>query len=141
MTLARRSVKGGEAILLDADTLPQTIGVVTTRADALGIEVVVASKPLAHAVEEIDVFAVVVQTPGASGRLASTEELRTIADRAHASGAMVIAACDLMALTLTTPPGSTAVTMPSPSVPWRTASPVDRSGLSPRGWIRATGAP
>ena len=53
----------------------------------------------------VDLFAVVVQTPGASGRLASTEELRTIADRAHARGAMVIAACDLMALTLTTPPG------------------------------------
>ena len=49
MTLARRSVKVGQAILLDADTLPQTIGVVTTRAAALGIEVVVASKPLAEA--------------------------------------------------------------------------------------------
>ncbi|HET9779971.1 MAG TPA: glycine dehydrogenase (aminomethyl-transferring), partial [Propionibacteriaceae bacterium] len=105
MTLARRSVKGGQAILLDADTLPQTIGVVTTRAAALGIEVVVASKPLAEAIAETDLFAVVVQTPGASGRLASTEELRDIVDRAHARGAMVIAACDLMALTLITPPG------------------------------------
>jgi glycine dehydrogenase len=105
MTLARRSLKSGQVILLDADTLPQTIGVVDTRAAALGIDVVVASKPLAEAVEDMDLFAVVVQTPGASGRLASTEELRTIADRAHASGAMVIAACDLMALTLTTPPG------------------------------------
>ena len=36
MTLARRSVKTGQAILLDGDTLPQTIGVVTTRAAALG---------------------------------------------------------------------------------------------------------
>ena len=105
MTLARRSTKTGQAILLDGDTLPQSIGVVTTRADALGIEVVVASKPLIEAIEEIDLFAVLVQTPGASGRLASTEELRTVADRAHARGAMVIAACDLMALTLTTPPG------------------------------------
>jgi glycine cleavage system P protein (glycine dehydrogenase) len=105
MTLARRSVKAGQAILLDADTLPQTIAVVTTRAAALGIEVVVASKPLAEAVAETDLFAVVVQTPGASGRLATTEELRDIADQAHARGAMVIAACDLMALTLTTPPG------------------------------------
>ena len=60
---------------------------------------------LAEAIEEIDLFAVIVQTPGASGRLASTDELQTIADRAHARGAMVIAACDLMALTLTTPPG------------------------------------
>ena len=105
MTLARRSVKAGQAILLDADTLPQTIAVVTTRAAALGIEVVVASGQLAEAVAETDLFAVVVQTPGASGRLATTEELRDIADQAHARGAMVIAACDLMALTLTTPPG------------------------------------
>ena len=105
MTLARRSVKAGEAILLDSDTLPQTIGVVTTRAAALGISVVVAHKPLVEAIEDVDVFAVLVQTPGASGRLASTTELQTIADRAHERGAMVIAACDLMALTLTTPPG------------------------------------
>jgi len=47
-----------------------------------------------------------VQTPGASGRLASTDELRAIAESAHARGAMVIAACDLMALTLTTRQGS-----------------------------------
>jgi glycine dehydrogenase len=105
MTLARRSVKTGQAILIDGDALPQTIGVVSTRAAALGIEVVVASTPLADAIEDIDLFAVMVQSPGASGRLASTDELRTIADRAHARGAMVIAACDLMALTLTTPPG------------------------------------
>ena len=105
MSLARRSTKSGEVILLDADTLPQTIGVVTTRAAGLGIPVVVADKPLADAIADVDLFAVIVQTPGASGRLASTEELRTIADRAHAHGAMVIAACDLMALTLTTPPG------------------------------------
>jgi glycine dehydrogenase len=105
MTLARRSTKMGQAILLDGDTLPQSIGVVTTRAAALGIEVVVAGKPLLEAIEETDPFAVLVQTPGASGRLASTEELRAIADRAHEQGAMVIAACDLMALTLTTPPG------------------------------------
>ena len=70
MTLARRSAKAGEAILLDSDTLPQTIGVVTTRAAALGIPVVVAHKPLVEAIEDVDVFAVLVQTPGASGRLA-----------------------------------------------------------------------
>jgi glycine dehydrogenase len=105
MTLARRGTKSGQAILLDGDTLPQTIGVLTTRAAALEIPVVVADKALAEAIEEVDLFAVIVQTPGASGRLASTDELRTIADRAHERGAMVIAACDLMALTLTTPPG------------------------------------
>ena len=105
MTLARRTVKTGQVLLLDRDTLPQTIGVVQTRAVALGIEVVVADRPLVEALEVTDVFAVVVQTPGADGRLTPTETLRAIADRAHERGAMVIAACDLLALTLTTPPG------------------------------------
>lgn len=105
MSLARRSTKVGQAILLDGDTLPQTIGVVKTRAAGLGIPVVVADKDLAKAVDEVDCFAVVVQTPGASGRLPNTDELRAVAERAHSRGAMVIAACDLMALTMTAAPG------------------------------------
>src|SRR4029453_12862842 len=55
--------------------------------------------------EQVDAFAVVIQTPGTSGRLAGTDELRALADRAHAAGALVIAAADLLALTLTIPPG------------------------------------
>ncbi|MFL6026320.1 MAG: aminomethyl-transferring glycine dehydrogenase [Friedmanniella sp.] len=105
MTLARRSVKTGRTLLLDADTLPQTIGVVTTRAAALGIDVAVAEGPLLDALDQHDAFAVVVQTPGASGRLASTGELEALAAAAHERGAMVIAAADLLALTLTRPPG------------------------------------
>ncbi|MCW2810288.1 MAG: gcvP [Friedmanniella sp.] len=105
MTLARRSVKTGQVLLLDADTLPQTVGVVSTRAAALGLETVVADGPLVEALDRVDAFAVVVQTPGASGRLAHTAELAAVADKAHAQGALVIAACDLLALTLTTPPG------------------------------------
>jgi glycine dehydrogenase len=105
MTLARRSVKTGTTLLLDADTLPQTVGVVTTRAAALGIDVAVADGPLLEVLDAHDLFAIVVQTPGASGRLAATEELRALAAAAHERGAMVIAACDLLALTLTTPPG------------------------------------
>ena len=105
MTLARRTTKSGSVLLMDADTLPQTVGVVRTRAAALGIEVLVAGQSLADALAEVDAFAVVVQTPGASGRLAGTAELRSIADAAHARGATVIAACDLLALTLVTPPG------------------------------------
>jgi len=105
MTLARRTVKTGSVLLLDADTLPQTVGVVRTRAVALGLEVVLAEGPLTEALADVDPFAIVVQTPGASGRLAGTDELRTIADQAHARGAAVIAACDLMALAVTAPPG------------------------------------
>ena len=105
MTLARRSTKTGTVFLLDADTLPQTVGVVRTRAAALGLEVLVADGPLLEALEQVEAFGVLVQTPGASGRLAGTEELAAIAERAHEQGALVVAACDLLALTLTTPPG------------------------------------
>ncbi len=42
MTLARRTTKTGTVLLLDADTLPQTIAVVRTRAEALGLAVEVA---------------------------------------------------------------------------------------------------
>ena len=42
MTLARRTTKTGTVLLLDADTLPQTIAVVSTRAEALGLSVEVA---------------------------------------------------------------------------------------------------
>ncbi len=105
MTLARRSIKTGTVFLLDADTLPQTVGVVRTRAAALGLEVVVADGPLLDALEQVDAFGVLVQTPGASGRLAGTDELAAVAERAHEQGALVVAACDLLALTLTTPPG------------------------------------
>jgi glycine dehydrogenase len=105
MTLARRSTKTGTVFLLDADTLPQTVGVVRTRAAALGLEVRVAAGPLLEALEQVDAFGVLVQTPGASGRLAGTEELAAVAERAHAQGALVVAACDLLACTLVTPPG------------------------------------
>ncbi|HEY9291864.1 MAG TPA: aminomethyl-transferring glycine dehydrogenase [Microlunatus sp.] len=105
MALARRNVKTGSVLIMDADTLPQTIEVTRTRAEGLGIEVVLADGDLIAAIDDHDLFGVVVQTPGASGALLGTDRLQAIADRAHAKGALVIAACDLMALTLITPPG------------------------------------
>ncbi|MDN5764127.1 MAG: glycine dehydrogenase, partial [Microlunatus sp.] len=105
MTLARRTTKSGSVLLLDADTLPQTVAVVRTRAEALGMAVKVADGELRPAIAEHDPFAVVVQTPGASGRLPATEELRAIAEAAHDAGATVIAACDLLASLLVSPPG------------------------------------
>ena len=104
ITLARRSIKTGSVVVLDRDVLPQTEGVVRTRADALGIDILVADSEMLAAIEVSQPFAVVVQTPGASGRVASTGELTAIAEAAHARGALVVAACDLLALTLTTPP-------------------------------------
>ncbi len=105
VALARRSVRGGSVVVMDSDTLPQTLSVVRTRAAALGIEVIVAAGDLAQTVAEVDPFAVVVQTPGASGRLPSAEDLDAVVAAARAKNAVVIAGCDLLALTLVRPPG------------------------------------
>jgi glycine dehydrogenase len=93
---------GGEAnmvFLVDAATHPQTIEVVKTRAEPLGIQVVVAD-PYAGIPE--GTFAVLLQYPGTTGRLRDHTELIALA---HDAGALVAVAADLLALTLLIPPG------------------------------------
>jgi len=106
MALARRQVRKGSVLLLDAATLPQTVAVVQTRAAALGVDVVVARGPLVEALQQHEAFAVVVQVPGADGRLPSADELASIAAKAHENGALVIAAADLLGLALVAAPGA-----------------------------------
>src|SRR5690606_19233606 len=99
MALARRAGKAkSQVFVVDADALPQTKAVLATRAEPLGITIV--ESDLTGELPEC--FGVLVQYPGASGRVAGFREL---AERAHAAGAMVIAAADLLALTLLVPPG------------------------------------
>ena len=103
MGVARRQARKGSVILLDAQLLPQSVAVVRTRALALDIGVVV-TEDLVGALQRHEAFAVVVQTPGADGRLRGLDELQLIAAKAHENGALVIAAADLLALALLTPP-------------------------------------
>jgi glycine dehydrogenase len=109
MTLCRRATKHeGPVSLVDADCHPQTIAVVTTRAEALGIEVVVGD-PFADGAGggvPAEAFGVLVQHPGSSG---AVRDLRPVVERAHAGGALVVAATDLLACTLLTPPGELGV--------------------------------
>ena len=68
MTLVRRANRGSNGrFVVDADTLPQTVSVVSTRAAAMGIEVQVAD--LTGGLPEGDLCGVLVQYPGASGRI------------------------------------------------------------------------
>jgi glycine cleavage system P protein (glycine dehydrogenase) len=101
MTLVRR---GGRAtsprFLVDADSLPQTIAVIQTRAEPLGIEVEVVD--FAAGLPAGAFFGALVSCPGASGAVRDFGAL--IAD-IHARGALVVAAADPLALTLLTPPG------------------------------------
>jgi glycine dehydrogenase len=101
MAMCRRTSKAGsDVFFVDADCLPQTIQVVMTRAEPLGIKVEVGD-PARDIVGE-DPFAVLLQYPGASGRIRDERELiASLAERQT----MVVVAADLLALTLLTPPG------------------------------------
>ncbi|MGD8730019.1 MAG: glycine dehydrogenase (aminomethyl-transferring), partial [Gemmatimonadota bacterium] len=79
---------------------PQTVAVVKTRAEPLDIEVVVGDHERFELHE--GVFGVLLQYPATDGRVLDYADF---AARASAAGAMVIAATDLMALALLTPPG------------------------------------
>jgi glycine dehydrogenase len=102
MTLTRRAVKRGHVFLADADCLPQTLDVLRTRAEPLGIELVVAPVTAEAIAAQPDLFGVLLQFPGASGVV---RDLAPLIEAAHAHGALAAVAADLLALTLLTPPG------------------------------------
>jgi glycine dehydrogenase len=104
VALMRRSARGlPDRVLLDAECLPQTVAVVRTRCDALGIEVAV--RDLDEVSEAEEYFGVVVQYPGVSGVLRERGWYDRLAAAAHERGALVTAAADLLALTLIAAPG------------------------------------
>jgi glycine dehydrogenase len=86
--------------LVDEYCHPQTIAVLRTRAEARGVGVVVA-EPETFTFEP-GVIGALVQYPATDG---AARDFRSLCERAHASGALVTAATDLLALTLLTPPG------------------------------------
>ena len=101
MTLVRRARKSAAGpFVVDADALPQTIDVVRTRAEAMGIEVVVAD--LTGGLPEGELCGVLVQYPGASGRVLDP---RPLIEQAHERNALAVVAADLLALTLLESPG------------------------------------
>jgi glycine dehydrogenase len=101
MTLAKRSVKSkSDTLLVAADCHPQTVEVLRTRAEPLGIAVVVGE--LETLVHEREHFAALVQYPGTGGAL---RDCAPLAAASHAKGAALIAATDPLALALLVPPG------------------------------------
>ncbi|MFO0114792.1 MAG: aminomethyl-transferring glycine dehydrogenase [Betaproteobacteria bacterium] len=101
MTLAKRSAKSkSNTIIVAGDCHPQTIALIKTRAEPLGLEVKVGFAP--KLMEENDYFGVVVQYPSTSGQI---HDMAPYASAVHAKGALFIACADLLALTLLKPPG------------------------------------
>ena len=107
MTMARRTSKvTGDRFMVHHDTHPQTIAVLRTRAEPIGVEIVVG-----EVVGGIDAaspdpfdgcFGVLLSLPTSSGAM---PDWRSTIDQAHAAGAVVVVATDLLACVLATPPG------------------------------------
>jgi glycine dehydrogenase len=91
----------GSTFVVDVDAHPQTIGVVQTRAAALGLDVVVADPDDAAAWPE-GVFGALLQEPATSGRV---RDRRATIAAFHERGALVAVATDLLACTVLVPPG------------------------------------
>jgi glycine cleavage system P protein (glycine dehydrogenase) len=104
MTLCLRSrdrkLGPAKTFFVAADCHPQTIAVVQTRAEPLGIEVVVGDP--AHAELSSEVFGVLINYPGTDGKVVDYEPFVAAA---QAVGAKAVVATDLLALTLLRPPG------------------------------------
>jgi glycine dehydrogenase len=104
MTLARRVTGRGSVFLADADCLPQVLSVLETRAEPLGISLVVGevTAELIAAQPDGELFGVLLPYPGASGVV---RDLAPLIAAAQARGALAAVAADLLAMTLLTPPG------------------------------------
>ncbi|HET8555247.1 MAG TPA: aminomethyl-transferring glycine dehydrogenase, partial [Rhodanobacteraceae bacterium] len=107
MTLAKRMVKArnkGSTIVVFGDAHPQTIEVMRTRAEPLGLAIKLANsaEEWDAAIAADDYFAALIQYPASSGWLMDwSGEVEKI----HAKGALAIFAADLLALTLLKSPG------------------------------------
>jgi glycine dehydrogenase len=105
MTLARRSSKSPDDahFLMDKNIHPQTKAVIATRAKPLGISVIeVDASEIALSGYSNEYFAIIVQYPDTTGEI---KDYGFLSERAHLDGALVIAAADLLSLTLLKAPG------------------------------------
>ena len=100
MTLAKRSCKSkSNVFFVSRGVHPQTLEVLRTRAEAMGIELHVGDDAEAAGV---DCYGLLLQYPDTFGQV---RDYRALAESAHARGALVAVATDLLALTLIAAPG------------------------------------
>ena len=101
MTMAERCAKSkARAFFVDENCHPQTIGVIQTRAQPLGIEVIVGAPADLQADK---VFGAIFQYPGTYGHVTDfTAEIAAL----HAAKAIAVMATDLLALTMLKEPGA-----------------------------------
>jgi glycine dehydrogenase len=93
-------VKGGDKFFVADNVHPQTISLLRTRAEPLGIEIVTG--PWSDAAFDASCFGALVQYPATDGVI---DDYGDFAARIHAVGGTFVVATDLLALTLLKPPG------------------------------------
>lgn len=100
MTMARRSSKSKcQAFFVDENCHPQNIAVIKTRAEPLGVEIIVGSP---DDLVSSDVFGAVFQYPGTYGHV---RDFTSSIEALHEHGALAIVIADLLALSLIKSPG------------------------------------
>ena len=100
MALCQRvSRSKSQKFYIDSDCLPQTIEIIQTRAQPLGIEVEVGRPEDCQG----EVFAILLQYPGVSGEV---RDFRQVIEAVQAQKGKVIMAADILSLTLLASPGS-----------------------------------
>ncbi len=102
MSLALAGKPKGKTIFVSDRCHPQTIAVVATRAEPLGIQVVTGDWETFDPAACDGLFAVLVQYPDTRGRI---DDFSGFLAKAKAAGAISIVAADLLALTLLKAPG------------------------------------
>jgi glycine dehydrogenase len=102
MTFCKRlsKNKSGHAFFASQHCHPQTLDVLRTRAEPLGIEIVVGDE--LSLVDASPFFGALLQYPASNG---DVFDYAAVVERFHAVNALVAVAADLLALTLLTPPG------------------------------------
>ena len=103
MMMCKRAQKRGaaaETFFVSAKCHPQTIDTVKVRAEPLGYHVIVGDHKTYR--PDSDTFGILLQYPDTEGTIS---DYRDLVEEAHAAGALVVVATDLLALTLLTPPG------------------------------------
>ncbi|HEU0029465.1 MAG TPA: aminomethyl-transferring glycine dehydrogenase [Kofleriaceae bacterium] len=87
---------------VQAETHPQTIAVMATRAEPMGVQLRVGTAAEIEAALGADVAGILLSYPTTDGRV---EDYRALVDKVHGAGATVVMATDLLALALLVPPG------------------------------------
>src|SRR5690606_24267570 len=101
MAKAMRKNSAADTILVSRGCHPQTINVVQTRAEPIGVKVIVADEESFDFAEQ-KAFAVLLQYPDTTGAIC---DYTALIEKAHAAGTAVIMAADLLALTVLRSPG------------------------------------